>query len=699
MNAQQLKQLFACANEFKEGDLLVGGTRDDCERDTARQAIAGLKVGEIAQAVLVEDQVSEALARSLDPRLAAEVSHVTIAELRRILLGPQGATWAHHYREGLSSETVAAAVKLMTDDELSAVARAIFNPLAGGRIPIGGPRHFGSRIQPNSPGDDEEEILFSIFEGLSYGCGDVILGINPASDDVDTIARLEDLLRRVVERLKLPTRYSVLSDIVKQTTARARTPIDVGFQSLAGTSKALAGMVGLDVDGVLDLARGFGGLYFETGQGSAVTNGAAEGVDMVTLEARTYGLARLIRRETGAWMIVNDVAGFIGPEVFRTAEQLRRACLEDVVMARLHGLTMGLDVCSTFHMGIEPERLQSLTEQIVVEAAPAYLMGVAGNADPMLGYLTTSFREHPRLRRHARKQVATAMHERFVTLGVMDEAGELMADRPGAEDFYAMYAKAGGEARSFDALRAEGARRLGALAERGFDLGYREGVGESPPPEVESRMRAIYGHARQALYAALDEGMIRDVSPRALRVRTQASHREEFLGHPPSGERICEADARRLASLYGRVRPRVQVVISDGLNANAVNENLRAVLPPLRQMLASAGQTLSGQEVVIENGRVRAGYHVGALLGVDVIVHLIGERPGTGINTLSAYLTYGRSPSGALRWSPSMDHACTTAVCGIHAKGKPPLDAAAEVARCVGRMILESRSGVELSRR
>ncbi|HKP13850.1 MAG TPA: ethanolamine ammonia-lyase subunit EutB, partial [Blastocatellia bacterium] len=423
MNAQQLKQLFVCANEFKEGDLLVGGTRDERERGGARQALGGLTAGEITQTLLVEDQVSEALARSLDPRLSAEVSRITIAELRRTLLGPQGATWAHHYRDGLSSEAIAAAVKLMTDDELSAVARALFNPLAGGRLPIGGPRHFGSRIQPNSPGDDEEEILFSIFEGLSYGCGDVILGINPASDDVDTIVRLEDLLRRVVERLTLPTRYCVLSDIVKQTTARARTPIDVGFQSLAGTSRALAGMVGLDVDGLLDLARGFGGLYFETGQGSAVTNEAAEGVDMVTLEARSYGLARLLRRETGAWMIVNDVAGFIGPEVFRTAEQLRRACLEDMVMAKLHGLTMGLDVCSTFHMGIEPGRLQSLTEQIVLEAAPAYLMAVAGNADPMLGYLTTSFREHPRLRRRARKQVATAMHERFMALGVVDEAG------------------------------------------------------------------------------------------------------------------------------------------------------------------------------------------------------------------------------------------------------------------------------------
>src|SRR5207247_7721771 len=147
-----------------------------------------------------------------------------------------------------------------------------YNPLPGEGVTLGAAHHFGSRIQPNSPGDDEEEILFAILEGLTYGCGDVIIGVNPASDDVDTIVRLEDLLRSVVERLRLPTRYCVLSDIVKQARARARTPVDVGFQSLAGTSRALAGMVGLDVDGVLDLARGCPGCYFDAGQGSAVTN-------------------------------------------------------------------------------------------------------------------------------------------------------------------------------------------------------------------------------------------------------------------------------------------------------------------------------------------------------------------------------------------------------------------------------------------
>ena len=134
---------------------------------------------------------------------------------------------------------------------------------------------------------------------------------------------------------------------------------------------------------------------------------------MGTLEARTYGVARCLRDATRAWTIVNDVAGFIGPEVFRTASQLERVCLEDAVMAKLHGLTMGLDVCATFHMGIAPSELRAVTRRVVERAAPAYLMAVAGNADPMLGYMTTSFREHPELRRRVLRQPTSGMRRRL----------------------------------------------------------------------------------------------------------------------------------------------------------------------------------------------------------------------------------------------------------------------------------------------
>ena len=238
------------------------------------------------------------------------------------------------------------------------------------------------------------------------------------------MTRSEKILESIVTKLNLPTRYCVLSDMVKQSQAKETTKVDVGFQSLAGTSKALIGMLGVDVDGYVELSKQFSGLYFETGQGAEVTNHVHEGIDMVTLESRCYGLARYIKNKTNfPWMIVNDVSGFIGPEVYRTGEQLLRVCLEDLVMAKLHGITMGLDVCSTFHMGISPTDLEKLTVEIVDKGAPAFLMAVAGKADPMLGYLTTAMKEHPRIRKYFDKKIATPMFKRLNELGILDSEG------------------------------------------------------------------------------------------------------------------------------------------------------------------------------------------------------------------------------------------------------------------------------------
>jgi ethanolamine ammonia-lyase small subunit len=155
-------------------------------------------------------------------------------------------------------------------------------------------------------------------------------------------------------------------------------------------------------------------------------------------------------------------------------------------------------------------------------------------------------------------------------------------------------------------------------------------------------------------------------------------------------------DARAIASLYAASTPQVQVVVSDGLNANAVNEHLRALLPPLRKRLTDTGRHVGETDVVVRNGRVRVGYEIGGLVGAAVIVHILGERPGTGLNTVSAYLTYGRDEAGQSRWSRSLEHSATTAICGIHPRGKPPEAAAVEIAGTVDRMLEQGKSGVGL---
>ena len=700
---QKIQSIFTLANEFKEGDLLVGGTRDDQIRREAKKELSSIRIGEIDSAVLVTDGVSDAIRRSLDRNLCSEVATLTLGDMKRLLLERQGPEWARRYRNGLSSEVIAAAVKIMTNHELASVASALFNPLPGiaapGSIRIGSPGHLGSRIQPNSPGDDEEEILISVLEGLSFGCGDVILGLNPASDDMDTIVRMEQLLQRIKEKLALPTRYSVLSDMVKQSAACRRTKVDVGFQSLAGTSRSLAGMICLDADGIMDLARGCDGLYFETGQGSEVTNAAAEDTDMVTLESRCYGLARAIGRRCGnPWMIVNDVAGFIGPEVFRTGPQLQRACLEDTVMAKLHGITMGLDICSTFHMGIHPSELMALTETIAHMACPAYLMAVAGKADPMLGILTTSFREHPRLRVKTSRQMTSAMRERLASLRVMEGPGEATGHPRTTATLYARYLKEGGDTRPWSALQSEGLKKISTMREKGFDIGYGACPDLTDPPPVTSRIEAIFDHARKALYAMIDPAVLRDCCPRHLSVTTRSEDREDYLAHPFTGEWIRNEDAERIRRLFHgqTLKASIQIVVSDGLNADAVNENLRNVLPALRGRLKESGLSVCEMVPVLKNGRVRAGYHAAEMIGPDILVHLIGERPGTGLNPLSAYLTYGKDDTGRFRWHPNLDHACTTAICGIHAKGRAPALAVEDMVGCIRYMLERHCSGVAL---
>jgi ethanolamine ammonia-lyase small subunit len=256
---------------------------------------------------------------------------------------------------------------------------------------------------------------------------------------------------------------------------------------------------------------------------------------------------------------------------------------------------------------------------------------------------------------------------------------------------YAEYMKAGGDRRSTVALVDEGLRTSQRLRDRGLDLGIDDEAA------ADERLEAIYANARAALYAVVDPHVIADVSSRSMHVRTAAGSRDDYLAHPPAGERLRDDDARAVAALYSVRRPDVQIVVSDGLNANAVNEQLRPLLPELRRTLSAGGRHVGEVDVVVQNGRVRVGYEIGGLTGASIVIHLIGERPGTGLNTLSAYVTYGLDPAGRMRWSRDLDHSVTTAVCGIHPRGKPPKVAGTEIARVVARMLELRKSGVALA--
>jgi ethanolamine ammonia-lyase small subunit len=255
---------------------------------------------------------------------------------------------------------------------------------------------------------------------------------------------------------------------------------------------------------------------------------------------------------------------------------------------------------------------------------------------------------------------------------------------------FATYERAGGDRRAWSSLEEDGQRRLHEMRERGFDLGIDD------PLDADRRLEAIYAHARAALYATVDEHVIASAAARPMRVRTTAATRDHYLSHPPAGERLRDEDARGVASLGSSQRPQVQVVVSDGLNANAVNEQLRLLLPEVRRAVSDGGGRVGDSDIVVQNGRVRVGYEIGGMVGAAIVIHIIGERPGTGLNTLSAYITYGRDESGQSRWSQGLDHSATSAVCGIHPRGKPPQMAAADIARTVARCLELRRSGVAL---
>jgi len=509
MNRQELLGTFALAGEFKEGDLVIGGTQDDQLRADARRNLANLRLGEIAKIPLVEDGVSELLARFADKNLMREISSLTVGTAKRMLMASGSAEiWLQRYRDGLSSEMIAAVIKLMTNEELATISRAIFNPLPGDElVAVGSARHFGACIQANSPGENEEEILFSILEGLSYGCGDVLLGLTPAFNNKNSISHLAQLLAQIVERLKLPTRFCVMTGIATQADIRSQVKLDVAFQSLAGTSKALMAMTQLDAAEVMALAASFDGLYFETGQGTELVYDESEGVDMVTLESRAFGLARCLRkrfeqqRQRRSWIVVNSLVGLNSQQAFRSSDQMLRASLESVAAAKLHGLTVGLDVCATFQSGIEPLALRQLTRRIAEEASPAFLNSIAGNADPLLGHLTTSFREHPALRRLTGKQITSAMSQRLKELGATNGNGLPSANSLTTAKLYAQFAQAGDDTRSQETLQAEGLKKLERLKQQGFDLGYGHLENYAAPKEVERRMEAIYEQASKGMHA------------------------------------------------------------------------------------------------------------------------------------------------------------------------------------------------------
>ena len=702
-------QILGSANEYKEGDESIGvAAADERSRENARRLIAATRAKDIDENSVHSDGLATTIALPHNIGLGEK----TLGEVKSILLDADVRS-IRSMMPGLSSDVIACIVKLMSSDELIRVSQKIFNPLPGSQIGARG--YLSARLQPNSPTDNTDDIRWQVFSGWSYGVGDALLGTNPVSSEPESVVAIELTLQDVLRTFEIDDLmpHCVLSHIDVQAEVERRWPesTSLWFQSIAGCDSA-NNTFDIDVEKMRGYARqrtGRFGMYFETGQGADFTNGHGHGFDMVIHESRKYGFARRLAKDVAdavgagskpggasqrdAWVHLNDVAGFIGPEVFRTREQLVRCCLEDIVMGKLHGLCIGLDVCSTLHMDVSLEDLNWCLEQII-PAGPAYLMALPTKIDPMLGYLTTGFQDHVRLRQKFGLKVSDAMAKFFQQLGVFDQKRRPTEHFGDPRWVYLQYRRKKQDDRPTDQILSEADRQLAAVRDRGVFIA--SGHGQTPSdlePTLREDVHRIYDDAKISIRAELDSEFIQGV-PDVITLATSSKDRDDYILHPTTGEVLDERSVQEVRNLRRQqvARFNAQIMISDGLNALSIMEkgHLQPFLTRLRDQLRVTGYQVAPQNLVATSGRVRCGYRVGEILfgglpGERALLHVIGERPGTGHRTFSTYIS---APDGDVwRQNGKVDHNITRVVSGIASTALKPTIAADDVVRVLQRMV------------
>ncbi|WP_019122078.1 ethanolamine ammonia-lyase subunit EutB [Brevibacillus massiliensis] len=428
---RDLKEVMAKANEEKSGDQLAGiAAADMRERVAAKQVLADLTLADIRNNPLLppeEDEVSRVIEAGINEKIYSQIKNWTVAELREyILRSDVGAAELKRISRGLSSEMVAAVAKLMSNlDLIQAAAKA--EVITHCNITIGQKGVLAGRAQPNHPTDSIPGIIASLYEALSYGIGDAVIGVNPVIDTTDSVKNILQATKEVMDKWQIPTQNCVLAHVTTQMRAiRQGAPADMIFQSLAGTQQGNTAF-GISVE-LLDEAdelirregtsTGPNCWYFETGQGSELSSDAHFGIDQVTLESRCYGLAKRYRP-----FIVNTVVGFIGPEYLYDSKQVIRAGLEDHFMGKLQGLPMGVDVCYTNHIKADQNDMDNLAV-LLAAAGVHYLIGVPMADDCMLNYQSTSYHDIATLRELQGLRPAPAFEQWLEKMGLM-ERGKL----------------------------------------------------------------------------------------------------------------------------------------------------------------------------------------------------------------------------------------------------------------------------------
>ncbi|EAE2050138.1 ethanolamine ammonia-lyase subunit EutB [Listeria monocytogenes] len=402
---KSITDVLAKANEEKSGDRLAGVAAESAEeRVAAKVVLSKMTLGDLRNNPVVPyetDEVTRIIQDQVNDRIHDSIKNWTVEELREWILDHK-TTDADIKRvaRGLTSEIIAAVTKLMSNLDLIYGAKKI-RVIAHANTTIGLPGTFSARLQPNHPTDDPDGILASLMEGLTYGIGDAVIGLNPVDDSTDSVVRLLNKFEEFHSKWDVPTQTCVLAHVKTQMEAMRRgAPTGLVFQSIAGSEKGNTafGFDGATIEEARQLALQSGAatgpnvMYFETGQGSELSSDAHFGVDQVTMEARCYGFAKKFDP-----FLVNTVVGFIGPEYLYDSKQVIRAGLEDHFMGKLTGISMGCDVCYTNHMKADQNDVENLSV-LLTAAGCNFIMGIPHGDDVMLNYQTTGYHETATLR-------------------------------------------------------------------------------------------------------------------------------------------------------------------------------------------------------------------------------------------------------------------------------------------------------------
>jgi ethanolamine ammonia-lyase large subunit len=437
---KDVKDVLAKANEEKSGDALAGIAAGSTEeRVAAKVVLSELSLSDLRENPVVpyeEDEVTRIIQDSVNETIYKEIKALSVGEFREFILSSDE-TAIRRASSGLTSEMVAGVCKLMGNMDLIYAAGKL-NVTAKCNTQIGGDDILASRLQPNHTTDDIGGIMASVKEGISYGVGDAMIGLNPVDDGVGNISRILNAFAEFKNKWQIPTQNCVLGHITTQIEALKKgVPIDLMFQSIAGSEKSNRdfGITAETLDEGYEMMKRCGSaagpnvMYFETGQGSELSSEGHNGADQVTMEARCYGLAKRYNP-----FLVNTVVGFIGPEYLYDAKQVTRAGLEDHFMGKLTGLPMGVDACYTNHMKCDQNDIENLMV-LLTTAGCNYFMGIPVADDIMLMYQSTSFHDIAAARAVTHKRPIRAFEKRMEELGIMQDGS--LTERAGDPSIFA----------------------------------------------------------------------------------------------------------------------------------------------------------------------------------------------------------------------------------------------------------------------